>query len=221
MKSLKAADAFMKACNDYLDDQSKKLAEEVKSGTTSAEKVMERFNKTKIANDLLDIGSAIRIGTWQAIASRDPKLFTEGQKKFNDVYPLLDSLKATEGFRAEPYTCPGGQRTIGYGHAIHRGDPLRVTPDQADSILRLDLNNCIERAYQLTRLKGNQLLAVASLLFGIREQSFLSSRMARKIRAGLPVDSSNWTSFNKVNGKRNRHVENFRKYQWRVYSQSF
>ena len=134
---------------------------------------------------------------------------------------MLDSLKATEGFRAEPYTCPGGQRTIGYGHAIHRGDPLRVTPDQADSILRLDLNNCIERAYQLTRLKGNQLLAVASLLFGIREQSFLSSRMARKIRAGLPVDSSNWTSFNKVNGKRNRHVENFRKYQWRVYSQSF
>ncbi len=93
-KSLKIAKAYMEQCSNYLDSQEKKLAEEVTAGNVPVKKILERYKKIKLANEVLNIGNLIRIGTWEAIASRDPKLFTETQKKFDEVYPKLDELKA-------------------------------------------------------------------------------------------------------------------------------
>ena len=103
--SLVAADNYMKICAQYLEDQNKKFdteAKEAVAGTNAAgaksvidaDKLIDRVWKINTANDIVDIGNAIRVGTWQAIATRDPKLFTETEKKFTQVNAKLDELKA-------------------------------------------------------------------------------------------------------------------------------
>ena len=105
--SLKAADRYMKVCEDFLGNQQKKLRDEIlasvagKNGQTNgdekhrvtAEAMEERALKIDVANEIVDVGNYIRIGTWQAIATRDPKLFQETEKRFEDVNRKLDDLK--------------------------------------------------------------------------------------------------------------------------------
>ncbi len=104
--SLEAADKYMKVCYDFVAGQSTLLEQDIatamSSGATTrpaaenidAGKLHERVRKVALANDVIDLGNAIRIGTWQAIATRDPKLFQETEKKFDEVNKKLDELKA-------------------------------------------------------------------------------------------------------------------------------
>jgi len=105
--SLEAADKYMKICADFLQGQMKSLDTEVDTALASgngartttqpaitAEKLKERITKVVLCNDVIDLGNSIRIGTWQAIATRDPKLFQETEKKFEEVNRKLDALKA-------------------------------------------------------------------------------------------------------------------------------
>jgi methyl-accepting chemotaxis protein len=105
--SLVAADKYMKICAEFLQSQSKTLdgeidtalktegtAGEATQSTITAEKLKERYTKTVLCNDVIDLGNNIRLGTWQAIATRDPKLFTETEKRFEEVNKKLDQLKA-------------------------------------------------------------------------------------------------------------------------------
>jgi methyl-accepting chemotaxis protein len=103
--SLVAADQYMKICADFLANQMKLLDEEINTAlstqtaagatteTITVGKLQERVKKTVICNEIIDLGNMIRIGTWQAIASRDPKLFQETEKKFEQVNAKLDELK--------------------------------------------------------------------------------------------------------------------------------
>ena len=105
--SLKAADDYMKICNGFLAGQFKALDGEItqalagghENGSAtqpamSDAKLKERVRKTVLCNDVIDLGNWIRLGTWQAIATRDPKLFQETEKKFDEVNARLDELKA-------------------------------------------------------------------------------------------------------------------------------
>ncbi len=115
--SLVAADKYMKVCAEFLAGQQKALDEDIKSvlaaansqtsstdpskSATSATttelsgeaKLKERITKINLCNDIIDLGNIIRIGTWQAIATRDPRLFEATEKKFDDVTVKLDALK--------------------------------------------------------------------------------------------------------------------------------
>jgi methyl-accepting chemotaxis protein len=94
--SFVSAAAFMKACNSFMDDEMKKLDADVDAligEKTTAEKVRERIKKTVICSDIIDLANAIRLDTWHAIATRDPKLFQETMKKFELINPKLDELK--------------------------------------------------------------------------------------------------------------------------------
>jgi len=102
-KSVKAAEAYMKICYDYLAGQNKKLEDQIKESlkTASAQnaeefesKIDERIKKVTICNDIIDLGNWIQIGTYKAIASRDPELFKASQAKFEEVNKKLDEIKA-------------------------------------------------------------------------------------------------------------------------------
>ena len=113
--SLEAADKYMKICASYVEGQTKKLESEIakalaaKTTTTAPAdadhidqaKLEERIKKLALANDVIDLGNAIRVGTWQAIATRDPKLFQETEKKFEDVNKKLDELKTITKLEAD------------------------------------------------------------------------------------------------------------------------
>jgi methyl-accepting chemotaxis protein len=118
--SVAAADKYMKICGEYLANQNKKLADEVKAAFASSDtpatapadaakavasapaatvqteeaNLMKRVHKINLANDVVDLGNWIRTGTWQAIANRDVKLFEETEKKFDQVNAKLDEIKA-------------------------------------------------------------------------------------------------------------------------------
>jgi methyl-accepting chemotaxis protein len=87
-----AAAKYVKACHDWLDLQSKRLDTAIK-GAAKAE-VIERIVKNEaLANDILDLGNGIIIGTWKSQFRRDPKLFEETEKKFDQVNAKLAELK--------------------------------------------------------------------------------------------------------------------------------
>ena len=100
-ESLVAADKYMKITYDYVESQDKLLTTAINAITKAdADKealkteIIDRKKKIGLANDILDLGNWIRTGTWQAIATRDPKLFTETEKKFEQVNAKLDELKS-------------------------------------------------------------------------------------------------------------------------------
>jgi methyl-accepting chemotaxis protein len=105
-----AAADYMKICAEYLSSQQKSLDEEIhaslgaksdgaageaKTEAVSADKLVERAKKIAVANEIVDLGNAIRIGAWKSIATRDPDHFQETQKMFAEVNRKLDELKAT------------------------------------------------------------------------------------------------------------------------------
>ena len=93
-----AAQAYMKGCSDYLGIQAKRLQEVLTATNIAAAaqltEVQDRIMKIGLANDLIDLGNAIRIGNFKAQATRDPQLFRDTQKKFEQLDPKLDEIKA-------------------------------------------------------------------------------------------------------------------------------
>jgi len=100
--SLQAADLYMKTCYDYVAAQYNTLATTVAAIGTPAAKdpellktvLHDRIRKIGLANEIIDLGNAIRRGTWQAIATRDPQLFQETEKQFDAVNAKLDELRS-------------------------------------------------------------------------------------------------------------------------------
>jgi methyl-accepting chemotaxis protein len=59
--------------------------------------VLQKIIKNSVlANDIIDIGNAIIIGTWKSQFRRDPKLFSETEKKFDLVRQKLDELNSLQ-----------------------------------------------------------------------------------------------------------------------------
>jgi len=94
--SLEAADKYMKSCYSFLDLCNKDLEALIAKGAADegAKAALGRsLRLVTLANDVIDLGNWIRIGTWHAIATRDPKLFRDTEKKFEDVNKKLDDIK--------------------------------------------------------------------------------------------------------------------------------
>ncbi len=52
----------------------------------------------------------------------------------------ISLIKRYEGFRAEPYFCPAGYLTIGYGHVIKANEKFEsLSEEEAEQILQKDL----------------------------------------------------------------------------------
>jgi len=92
-----AADRYMKLCADYLNSQDKKLREVLQKPladpSANEAAVLDRVQKMKIANEIVDIGNAIRLESWKAIANRDPQQLRNALQNFDKVNAHLDELK--------------------------------------------------------------------------------------------------------------------------------
>ena len=87
-----AAVKYMQACNDWLSLQSKRLDAALKSGA-KVDVVQRVVKSQELANEIQDLGQTIIIGTWKSQFRRDPKLFEETEKKFEQVNAKLAELK--------------------------------------------------------------------------------------------------------------------------------
>lgn len=97
-------------------------------------------------------------------------------------------LRQLEGLRLQPYYCPAGRITVGYGHVIlpHEWD-LRagVTEDQAEALLLCDLAWAMYAARRVGRvLREGQEVALCSLIYNIGRSAWDASSIKRLVVAG-------------------------------------
>ena len=95
-------------------------------------------------------------------------------------------IKQWEGLRLEAYTDFGGVWTIGYGHTAtaHRG--MRITEEEAERLLRVDVawaEEAINRNVKVD-LTQNQYDALASWVYNLGETNLRRSTLLRKLNGG-------------------------------------
>jgi methyl-accepting chemotaxis protein len=88
-----AAGAFTKSINEFIEGQSAKLKEEIAAGAIP-EKLEERRVKVVVANEVVDLGSDIRIAAFKAEAEQDPRIAEAAMPHFQDIVQKVDALLA-------------------------------------------------------------------------------------------------------------------------------
>ncbi|HCR1911714.1 TPA: lysozyme [Enterobacter kobei] len=98
----------------------------------------------------------------------------------------LALIKHFEGLRLWAYQCSANVWTIGYGHTagVRPGDV--ITPEQADAFLREDVADA-ERSvgrFVCVPLTQHQFDALVSFVFNLGVESFRTSTLLKKLKAG-------------------------------------
>lgn len=98
----------------------------------------------------------------------------------------LDLIKSHEGLRLDAYLCPAGVWTIGYGHTGTARPGMRITNEQADELLRLDVEKfeeCVRNALQVEVTQG-QFDALVSFAFNVGCGALRGSTLLRLLNQG-------------------------------------
>lgn len=122
----------------------------------------------------------------------------------------LALIKRFEGFRAEPYLCPAGYWTIGYGHVIQnpKDYPYGLTEDEALEMLSHDVIRAEAAVLRLIAvpLTNGQFDALVSFTFNLGAGALQRSTLRRKINRSEHADVSAefmkwvWGGGRKLNG---------------------
>ena len=112
----------------------------------------------------------------------------------------LALIKQYEGFRAEPYLCPAGYWTIGYGHVIHdpKDYPYSLTNDEALELLSHDVIKAESAVLRLISvpLTNGQFDALVSFTFnlgaGALQRSTLRRKVNRQDHIDIPAELMKW-----------------------------
>lgn len=117
---------------------------------------------------------------------------------------LVNMIKKYEGFRANPYTCPGGILTIGYGTTMKPGQYTSITKDQADGILRKTISGFERSVKNLVTvpLNQNQFDALVSFAYNVGAGALKRSTLLKKLNSGdYQAAANEFSKFVKSNGK--------------------
>lgn len=108
-------------------------------------------------------------------------------------------IKRFEGLFLHAYVCPAGKWTIGYGHTCNVHPESAITMDDADKLLREDINKaekCINDLVTVP-LNQHQFDALVSFVFNFGGENFRSSTLLRKLNNGNYQGAANelmrWT----------------------------
>ena len=89
-----------------------------------------------------------------------------------------------EGFRSSVYYCPGGYKTIGYGHKLLANEAYdNISRTKALEILYQDIENLVHIICCKieAKLNANQFGAIISFAFNVGAGAFISSTLRKKI----------------------------------------
>lgn len=104
----------------------------------------------------------------------------------------LRLIKAFEGFRPVDRELVTGARVVGYGHRVYSQTPIRMTEDQAEETLKLDLKAYEELINEEVHapLTQSQFDALVSLAFNIGPKAMRESDVVRAMNNGRPLDAA-------------------------------
>jgi len=144
---------------------------------------------------------------------------------WNEQYErTLEYIKDHEGFAGgSAYICPGGYKTIGYGHIILKNENFtQINRQQADSILRADFNKAIRALDANILLDGPKRLAMAHFVFTKGIGSFVRSTLKKKISKNEPINEeiTKWCYYTNSKGEKvkSQHALNMIKWELRMYN---
>lgn len=108
-------------------------------------------------------------------------------------------IKSFEGFRSKPYLCPGGYKTIGYGHVIDRDDDVNyLSRREAAELLEKDIaraENSVKRHIR-AKLTQGQFDALVSFTFNLGsaalQRSTLKQKVNREEHEDVPREFLRW-----------------------------
>ena len=114
-------------------------------------------------------------------------------------------IKQEEGLRLQPYICPGGVKTVGYGHALKPTDSMKtITEDAAFFILKEDIGVALDAidVFVNVELNQHQIIALCSFIFNVGVDAFRKSTMLTKLNAGASSGevAKEFHRWNKANG---------------------
>ncbi|MEI6217703.1 MAG: hypothetical protein WCP86_02275, partial [bacterium] len=93
-ESFVAAKKYMDCCFAYIAKNEKdKEASAKKANAEAVTEILALDKEISVVNDIIDLGNSIIIGTWNSIATRDPKKFTDTEKIFEKVNVKFGELK--------------------------------------------------------------------------------------------------------------------------------
>jgi lysozyme len=125
-----------------------------------------------------------------------------------------------ERLRLQAYLCPAKVWTIGWGHTKGVKKGMRITEEQAEELLREDMQDAIDVVERLNAdLSDNQYNALVSFVFNIGGSAFATSTIRRKILAN-PNDKKIKDEFMRwvyADGKMLKGLENRRKKEAELY----
>ncbi len=110
----------------------------------------------------------------------------------------ISLIKSLEGFKAEPYICSGGYKTIGYGHVILSNEYDVITESEADVILFKDIAKAKESVCRNIeiKLKQCQFDALVSFTFNVGGAALQRSTLRQKINRSehdlIPKELQKW-----------------------------
>lgn len=98
----------------------------------------------------------------------------------------LDLLKEFEGLRLNAYLCPANVWTIGYGTTNGVVPGMTITQDEAEGLLREDVEKFEAAVTRLVTvpLEQYQFDSLVSIIYNIGESAFRSSTLLRLLNAG-------------------------------------
>lgn len=123
----------------------------------------------------------------------------------------LDLIKEFEGFSSNPYLCPAGVPTIGYGNTFYE-DGTKVTlkdnpitEERASELLEFIANKNFGRFVNITvkvPLNQNQFDSLVSFAYNLGNGNLKQSTLLRKLNSGDYEGTSNeFEKWNKSGGK--------------------
>lgn len=94
-----------------------------------------------------------------------------------------EAIKAFEGLRLEPYKCPAGKLTIGYGHMYNGRTDVRITKVGAELLFARDLKVIETFLNYVTNVNTQgRFDAMVSFIFNVGIPKFKASTLYRMIR---------------------------------------
>ena len=116
----------------------------------------------------------------------------------------VEVIKKWEGLYLDAYLCPANVWTIGYGHTKGVTSGMRITEEDAERLLREDMD-WVEEAVNSSvtvPLKQCQYDALCSFVFNVGATAFRKSTLLRKLNAGDYEGAANeFPRWNKGGGR--------------------
>lgn len=110
----------------------------------------------------------------------------------------VNLIKTYEGLSLRSYRCPAGKWTVGYGHTLTTTPFQQISENDADKLLRFDLQRMERAVARLVKvpLNDNQFAALVSFVFNVGETAFAKSSLLKKLNAGdhaaVPKELMRW-----------------------------